>query len=226
MAIKTFIFKNTTDGYFSIDDLSGIRLPASGTVNVTEMFANYTIYESLDLKAAISGTQIIINDGISDLSVEAGLIYCNYETPLSDIPGIDINIDDGTYLITVDGVDYVPISRFEVLIDTPPTYSGSRDEILYVGSSVSGVKFRPQYHEDYYVEYTYSGIRVAQEDTWEDDTKVKKVSSKVIQRSGGRVSQVTKYVYDYDTGTEIVSTAVSTPTMVNGKVTKIDKIKT
>jgi len=225
MAIKTFIFKNTTDSNLNVNDLSGVRLPASGIVNVTEMFTNYTIYESLDLKTVISGGQMIINDGVEDLSVYDALIYCSYETPIDQIPGLEFNDNEGTYSIIIDDVEYNSVTVFRALTDTPSTYSGSRDQILYVNSSVSGVNFRPKYHEDYYVEYTYSGIRVVQEDIWENNTKTKKIMSKVMQRSGGRVSQVTKYIYDYDTGTEIISTAVSTPTMVNGKVTKIDKIK-
>ena len=141
MAIKTFIFKNTTDGYFSIDDLSGVRLPASGTVDVTDMFTNYTIYESLDLKSAISGTQIIVNNGTNDLDVEDGLIYCSYETPVEDLPGLHYDIDNGTYSIVIDGVAYEPVTTFTKLTDTPTTYSGEAGKYLRVLTTESGIEF-------------------------------------------------------------------------------------
>ena len=141
MAIKTFIFKNTTDANLSIDDLSGVRLPASGTVDVTEMFTNYVLYESADLKTVISGEQLVINDGTADLSAEDALIYCSYEIPIEDILGTNFNTEDGTYTMEIAGDVYVSVSKFDKLVDTPNTYSGCARHDVRVNSDASGLEF-------------------------------------------------------------------------------------
>ena len=141
MAIKTFIFKNNTDGQLIISDLSGITMQQGDVMNVTDMYANYTLYESLDLKTAISGSQLIINDGTSDLNIEDALIYCSYDTPISQIPGMNINSSDGTYSITVEGDTYVSVSRFLCLEDTPCTFSGQGEYNVRVKPDESGLEF-------------------------------------------------------------------------------------
>ena len=141
MAIKTFIFKNTTDANLNIADLSGIRLSASGTVDVTEMFTNYVLYESSDLKTVISGGQMVINDGTADLSIEDALIYCSYETPITEVPGVMFNTENGTYSIVVGGNEYASVTEFSKLTDTPTTYSGHGDKYLKVTTTESGIEF-------------------------------------------------------------------------------------
>ena len=223
---------NITFSDIQLSDLSGLIVPASGTIDVTELFPFRRLCDSQDLDYQLtnSGVMLVINDGY--ITNEDARTYLNHKDA-THIVGKPVDYSQPMtntarylkFLPDEDKFQIEGVSFFDLDDVLATTYSGSSDRAMYVSSTASGISFRPKYREDVYTEYTYDGLRIIQEDTWEDATKAKQIASKVIQRTDGLVTQVTKYVYDYDTGTEIVGTLVSTPTRSNNRVTSITKTK-
>lgn len=77
------IAKNITIYDVLIDDL-GVIIDANDQRNLTDSFKSSDIFDSKDLKNKIQNNQIIINDGISDLSKKNSLESVNLESSLYD----------------------------------------------------------------------------------------------------------------------------------------------
>jgi len=67
------IAKNVSVSLQSFDDLDGIEIVASGAVDLSELFDPRTIAASSELRTAISAGDIILNDGVSDLTLAQSL---------------------------------------------------------------------------------------------------------------------------------------------------------
>lgn len=84
---KTFILKNLTGTEQYIPDL-GVYLPASGQVNVTEVFNNrrFEPYASTDLIAKVNADIITINDGTADITKASATAWLEkYSIDIHDI---------------------------------------------------------------------------------------------------------------------------------------------
>lgn len=70
------IAKNNTENDIIMNDLGGLKIPASGQVELfgeNGIFKFYVVASSLNLKAKVATGDIIINDGNEDLSISDGL---------------------------------------------------------------------------------------------------------------------------------------------------------
>lgn len=85
--MSTIIAKNNKVSAILLEDL-GIEIPGSGQENLTTYFTKVDISEGKDLKSKVSSGDIIINDGINDLSISDGLAHINFKTEYED-PTID-----------------------------------------------------------------------------------------------------------------------------------------
>jgi len=74
------IAKNNTESAISITDLYGVKVPASGQLDLLEQFDPYKISQSTVLQTKVSDEDITINDGTSDLSVANGLKHLKFLT--------------------------------------------------------------------------------------------------------------------------------------------------
>ena len=81
--MPTVFVKNTTILDIIIEDL-GIIIPGSSIMNFTETYEFFEITTSDDLKNQISNGNIIINDGIIDLSKDDGLKHVSQESIFED----------------------------------------------------------------------------------------------------------------------------------------------
>jgi len=69
------ILKNLTGADVQIADLGEFVIPASNQVDTNLLFKDYEVLGSLDLKAQITANNVVINDGVSDLSPTNSLQY-------------------------------------------------------------------------------------------------------------------------------------------------------
>lgn len=72
------IIKNNNASDYLVEDL-GISVLASGSVNFHEQFAYDEIAGSDDLRTAVSGSNLVVNNGIADLSTISGTDYLTLE---------------------------------------------------------------------------------------------------------------------------------------------------
>jgi len=72
------IIKNNNAVDYLIEDL-GISVVASGTVNFHEQFTYDEIAGSDDLRDAVGGSDLIVNDGVIDLTTASGIDYLTIE---------------------------------------------------------------------------------------------------------------------------------------------------
>ena len=72
------IIKNNDASDYLVEDL-GISVVASGSVNFHEQFTYTEIAGSDDLRTAVSGSNLVVNDGIADLSTVSGTNYLTLE---------------------------------------------------------------------------------------------------------------------------------------------------
>lgn len=86
------IVKNQTVSDIILEDL-GITIPGSSNIILTETFEFCEIIDSKDLKSYIDSDDIIINDGLVDLSKENSLKHVTYETAYQDKIILDKYID-------------------------------------------------------------------------------------------------------------------------------------
>ena len=85
--------KNTTILDIVLEDL-GIIIPGSSIMNLTETFEFYEITSSDDLKNQISDGNVIINDGVVDLSKDNGLKHVSQESIFEDELKINRIVDN------------------------------------------------------------------------------------------------------------------------------------
>lgn len=74
----TVIIKNNDASDYFIEDL-GINVTASGYINFHEQFTYDEITGSDDLRTAVSGGGLIVNDGVSDFTAISGTYYLTLE---------------------------------------------------------------------------------------------------------------------------------------------------
>ena len=84
----------------------------------------------------------------------------------------------------------------------------------------------PEEHEglhnkDRYVEIVRAHGKVVKIDEWRTFSKIHKISSTAIIRSGNVVLRTEKSVYDYVTGLDVIATVTGTLVRINGKVISI-----
>ena len=73
-----------------------------------------------------------------------------------------------------------------------------------------------------YEEVTKSGGRITQIVAWTNSSKTLKLSSTAINRSGRKVTSITKQLYDPNDGVSVYMTITETITRTNGKVTSVE----
>lgn len=86
----TIIAKNQTAGEIIIDDLGGIRVPASGQETLTDANSISDIYRSVDLVTEINANNILLNDGTNDLTKAASLQFVSEQSNEWQPPFIDL----------------------------------------------------------------------------------------------------------------------------------------
>ncbi len=91
--MPTVIAKNTTTLDMILEDL-GIIIPGSSIIDLTETYDFYEITSSKSLKTQISNGNIIINDGVQDLSVESSLKHVGEESLYEDEFKVDRTVDN------------------------------------------------------------------------------------------------------------------------------------
>jgi len=89
--MAVIIAKNTSMLDIILEDL-GVIIPGSSIINLTNIYELYEITASDDLKTKVSIETVIINDGVSDLSMEDGLKHISQETIYEDDPDMSIEI--------------------------------------------------------------------------------------------------------------------------------------
>ena len=114
---KNVYVKNITSSGIQIPDLSGIYIDAYSQRDLREYFSLDDIDYSLDLKTAISGGLLVLNDGTKDLTMEESFDISSvptfYELPdhlikMEDTPD---DYEDGSYLkSTVSGTEWATLS--------------------------------------------------------------------------------------------------------------------
>ena len=78
------IAKNTTGGDIDLNDL-GLSLGPLEILDLTSLFTKSEVIESSDLTSHVENGNIIINDGVSDLSLSDGLMHIRIETEYEDL---------------------------------------------------------------------------------------------------------------------------------------------
>lgn len=73
--MATLILKNTTGADISITDASGVIVPTLGQDTYNDAHLILQLSSSTLLQSLVTGGQIVVNDGTSDLSVAVGLQY-------------------------------------------------------------------------------------------------------------------------------------------------------
>lgn len=98
------IAKNPGGSDLGIEDL-GLVVEAGGERILTDLFSLGAITESEDLRTRVSAAQIVINDGISDLSIPEALSQLDILTEFegSEISG-GIDIDDILTTVSAESV--------------------------------------------------------------------------------------------------------------------------
>ncbi len=81
--MTTVIAKNVSVQDLLIEDL-GIEIPHSSQIDLTELFEFTEITESDDLKNFVATSNIVINDGTSDLSNRDGYAHISLQSELED----------------------------------------------------------------------------------------------------------------------------------------------
>ncbi len=118
----TVIIKNNDVSDYLIEDL-GISVVSSGIINFHEQFTYDEIAGSDDLRTAISGSNLVVNDGTTDLSTTSGVDYLTLE----NIYHLEDNYYDKTELET-SGQSQV---HWENLTDVPPGMEGNTLDVAY-----------------------------------------------------------------------------------------------
>jgi len=93
----TYIIQNVSGGPLTIADLDGVEIPTGESITAysptTEaVFTPDQITLSNDLRAAITGGDVTINDGTADLTTEQAL-------QSTDVPNINTYVRENFYLI-------------------------------------------------------------------------------------------------------------------------------
>lgn len=73
--MATLVLKNTTGADITITDASAVIVPAGGSDTYTDNHLIEQLASSLVLQGFVTGGQIVVNDGISDLIPVVGLQY-------------------------------------------------------------------------------------------------------------------------------------------------------
>jgi hypothetical protein len=73
--MATLVLKNTTASNITITDASAVIVPASSFDTYTDAKMIMQLVGSSVLRSFVTGGQIVVNDGTSDLTVSAGLQY-------------------------------------------------------------------------------------------------------------------------------------------------------
>ena len=146
------VLKNTTSSGISISDLSGLYIPASGTVDITDLFPFQRLIYSLDLENVLVSSGVVLNIEGYDLSAERAQIFLSHHdaTYIQGIPvggscvGIDAANIPGNLIvkynraenqINLEEVDFLGLS------DTPASYSGRNNYLVHVNSTATGLDF-------------------------------------------------------------------------------------
>jgi len=120
--------KNTTSSGISIPDLSGLYIPSSGAVNITDLFSFDRLISSPYLDTLIVSSGIVLNVNGTDLPVDRAQTFLSYH----DAPEIPqtgtllVQYDRDEEAIILDGINFLSLS------DTPTTYSGQAGNSVIV----------------------------------------------------------------------------------------------
>ncbi len=155
--LYNMVLKNTTSSGISIPDLSGVYIPASGTVDITDLFPFQRLIYSLDLEDLVSTSGIVISVEGYDMSAERAQIFLSHHdaTYIQGIP-IGSTAQPGPRVLEVPSGDLVVkynkdderIKLEEIsflsLSDAPSTYaSGTSGYAAVVNSEGTGLIFEP-----------------------------------------------------------------------------------
>ena len=160
MAVQYYdiALKNTTASGISIGDLSGLTIPASGTINVSDLFPFQRLVSSEDLDPYITSSDIVLNIEGNDLSAENSQIFLSHHNA-THIQGVPIGGGDSvgsTYMInnapTFSGIGVLQYDTSEEKVkldeinflniaDTPDSYAGYDNYIVHVNSTATGLDF-------------------------------------------------------------------------------------
>jgi hypothetical protein len=126
----TVIIKNNGASDYLIEDL-GISVVASGVVNFHEQFTYDDIAGSDDLRTAVSGSNLVVNNGATDLSSNNGVNYLSLE----NLYHLEENYYDKVELQT-SGQSQV---HWDNITNTPPIGDGNTlDEAYDQGGQGAG----------------------------------------------------------------------------------------
>jgi hypothetical protein len=151
MDIHTIILENTTSSGITIPDLSGLYIPASGTIDITDLFPNHRLEYSADLESYITSSGIVVNIDTFDLSPDRALRFFSPHDATS-IQGFAIGHQIGTQQVTTvsgqpkvlkydagEGLVGFDSLEFLELKDTPTTYSGRAGQTATVNPTEDGM---------------------------------------------------------------------------------------
>ena len=122
---------NLTSSGISLNDLSGMRIDAFGSVDLREFFTIDEIDFSNDLENAIADGYVVLNDGVKTLTLEESQNLSSVST-VYDVPANFVDLDD-----------------------TPSTLSGLEDLYVRVQSTASGNRLSVDYADATYIKGVY-----------------------------------------------------------------------
>lgn len=126
MAMYTVIIKNDSGFAKTIEDL-GITIANAAQVTLSDGYTYSDISDSDDLRALVLAADLVVNDGIGDLSAADGVKYLTF---IHD-KFLEDNYWDKTQLVATSGVgDRVDYSQIQntPTIGSPNTLDGAYDE--------------------------------------------------------------------------------------------------
>jgi len=106
---KRIIAKNQTGGDLTLNDMGALIIPASSQLDLGVRFSFYDVTRSADLETEITSDNILINDGIQDLTKAESLSYLNFRTEL-----IPYNPEEWEYMLQANVIYNTFLNHTEV----------------------------------------------------------------------------------------------------------------
>lgn len=151
--MATLVLKNTTIADITITDASAVIVPASSQDTYTDAHLLLQLSSSAVLQGFITGGQIVVNDGTSDLIVAVGLQYLaklQTQSGFDTLPAtvmlfqmqLGSALDSATLPLTNCGIEIVQTTKtlttFQARRGTPGTAGTTTVQLELNGSPVIG----------------------------------------------------------------------------------------
>jgi len=154
-----FLLRNTTSSGITIRDLSGLYIPASGTVDITDLFTFSRLVDSPQLDTLLTSEDVIAVAGGEDVPAERMRTFLSYKDSFylrgipvgstasgTEIPpgGGGINTKTGAVVMKYDrDNDLLDLNEIDFLElgDTPAVYGGEGLKFVRVNENEQGLHF-------------------------------------------------------------------------------------